>query len=206
MTFPRRLLAQGERLVLDIRPHWIALVLPIGATALIVAAVVVALVAMPDSWPAWVPWTAVLVGAVLIVAYPLRRFVAWVTSHFVVTSDRLVHRSGWFAKRSMEIPLENINDVRFSQSVFERVIRAGDLVIESAGEHGQESFSDIRNPEQVQKIVYETSEENQRRMHAEGRPEPSLAEELTKLDRLRSEGVLSEQEFEIQKRRLLGSP
>ena len=206
MTFPRRLLAQGERLVLDLRPHWIALVLPIGATAVIVAAVVVALLTMPDSWPAWVRWVTVLVGAVLIVAYPLRRFVAWITSHFVVTSDRLVHRSGWFAKRSMEIPLENINDVRFSQSVFERVIRAGDLVIESAGEHGQESFSDIRNPEQVQKIVYETSEENQRRMHAAGRPEPSLAEELTKLDRLRSEGVLSEQEFEVQKRRLLGSP
>jgi len=204
MAFPKRLLAQGERLILDLRPHWIALVLPIGATILIVAGVIVALAYLPDSWPDWVTWLIVAAGVVLLIAYPIRRFVAWITSHFVVTTDRLVHRSGWFAKRSMEIPLENINDVRFSQTVFERMIQAGDLVIESAGTHGQEVFSDIRNPEHVQKIVYETSEENQRRMHAAGRSEPSVADELAKLDRLRDEGVLSALEFEAQKRRLLG--
>jgi uncharacterized membrane protein YdbT with pleckstrin-like domain len=206
MGFPKRLLAEGERLVLDLRPHWIALVLPVGATVLIVAATALALAYIPDSWPAWVRWLAVVAGVVLMIAYPARRLVDWVTSHIVVTSDRLVHREGWFAKRSMEIPLENINDVRFSQSVFERVIRSGDLVIESAGEHGQQSFSDIRDPEQVQKVIYETSEENQRRMMSGAGSGFSVADELSKLDRLRDEGVISEAEFEEHKRRLLSSP
>ena len=203
MGFPRRLLAENEQLILDLRPHWISLVLPVGATVLIVGAVVAALVYTPDSWPNWVALAAVVVGVILLIAYPGRFFVDWVTSHFVVTSDRLIHREGWFAKRSMEIPLENINDVRFNQSVFERVIRAGDLTIESAGEFGQQNFTDIRDPEQVQKMIYEMSEANSQRMYTGGRPSSSVADELGKLDRLRDEGVISNEEFEAQKARLL---
>ncbi len=203
MGFPRRLLAENERLILDLRPHWISLVLPVGATVLIVAAVVAALAYIPASWPNWVAWAAIGVGAILLLTYPFRFFIDWVTSHFVVTSDRLIHREGWFAKRSMEIPLENINDVRFNQSVFERVIKAGDLTIESAGEFGQQNFTDIRDPEQVQKVIYDMSEENSRRMYTGGRPSSSVADELGKLDRLRDEGVISNEEFEAQKARLL---
>jgi uncharacterized membrane protein YdbT with pleckstrin-like domain len=204
MGFPRRLLAENEQLILDLRPHWISLVLPVGATVLIVGGVVAALAYTPDSWPNWVAWAAVVVGVILLLAYPFRFFIDWITSHFVVTSDRLIHREGWFAKRSMEIPLENINDVRFNQSVFERVIKAGDLTIESAGEFGQQNFTDIRDPEQVQKVIYETSEANSQRMYTGGRPSSSsVADELSKLDRLRDEGVISNEEFETQKARLL---
>ena len=41
MPFPRRLLVEGEELVLDLRPHWIALVMPTIATILTVAVMVV---------------------------------------------------------------------------------------------------------------------------------------------------------------------
>lgn len=204
MPFPRRLLSQGETLVLDIRPHWIALVMPIFETALILAAVIAAEVFLPDSWPTWVRWAIVVAGAVVFVMRPLRRIVAWATSHFVVTSDRVIHRAGWFAKRSMEIPLENISDVRFTQGVFERIIGAGDLVLESPGTFGQETFSDVRNPERVQKTIYEMNEENRRRMVAPGQ-QSSVADELAKLEQLRRDGVLSEAEFEAQKGRLLGT-
>ena len=50
----------------------------------------------------------------LFVAHPLRRFIQWATSHFVVTNERLIH-SGLIAKQAMEIPLNRINDVRFRQ-------------------------------------------------------------------------------------------
>jgi uncharacterized membrane protein YdbT with pleckstrin-like domain len=205
MAFPRRLLAEGEELVMDIRPHWISLVPPVAVTLLIAAGLTAALVFFPDDWPAWPRWVAVLVALVLLVAYPAREFVAWVTSHFVVTSDRLIHRAGWFAKQSMEIPLENINDVRFNQSVFERMIGAGDLRIESAGEYGQQRFTDIRDPERMQKLIFEVGEANQRRTMGAAAPRLSVADELDKLDRLRDEGVITEQEFQAQKARLLGS-
>jgi uncharacterized membrane protein YdbT with pleckstrin-like domain len=205
MPFPRRLLADAEDLILDLRPHWIALLLPVAETVLIVVGVILALAYMPDSWPTWVRWAVPALGLLLFLIHPARVFLDWVTSHFVVTSDRVIHRSGWFAKQSMEIPLENINDVRFTQTVFERVIGAGDLTLESAGEFGQQVFGDIRDPERVQKVIYETSEANQRRMVSPAAP-PSSADELAKLDRLRDEGILTDVEFEREKRRLLGSP
>ena len=202
MTFPRRLLSEGEELVLDLRPHWIALVWPLAEIALDVAAVALILAYMPDSWASWVRWVVVLLGLGLILISALPKIVAWATSHFVVTTDRVVHRSGWFAKRSMEIPLENISDVRFSQGVFERLIGAGDLILESPGEFGQETFTNIRRPESVQKTVHEMNEANQRRMRSPA-ASASVADELAKLDRLRDEGVISDQEFEAQKARLL---
>ena len=203
MTFPRRLLSEGEELVLDLRPHWIALVWPLAEIALGAAAVALILAYMPDSWASWVRWVVVLLGLGLILISALPKIVAWATSHFVVTTDRVVHRSGWFAKRSMEIPLENISDVRFSQGVFERVIGAGDLVLESAGEFGQETFTNIRRPEAVQKTIYEMNESNLRRMQAPAVHPASIADELAKLDRLRDEGTITDEEFEAQKARLL---
>ena len=202
MAFPRRLLAEGEELVLDLRPHWIALVWPLTEIVLDVIGVALVLVYMPESWSAWVRWLVVALGAGLIAFSALPKIVAWATSHFVVTTDRVIHREGWFAKRSMEIPLENISDVRFSQSVFERMIGGGDLILESAGEFGQQSFTNIRRPEYVQKTIYEMNEANLRRMQAPP-GEVSVADELAKLDRLRDEGLLSDAEFESQKARLL---
>jgi uncharacterized membrane protein YdbT with pleckstrin-like domain len=203
MAFPRRLLAEGEELVLDLRPHWIALVWPLTEIALDVLGVALVLVYMPETWSAWVRWLVVALGAGLIAFSALPKIVAWATSHFVVTTDRVIHRSGWFAKRSMEIPLENISDVRFSQSVFERMIGGGDLILESAGEFGQQSFTNIRRPEYVQKTIYEMNEANLRRMQAPTTAPGSVADELAKLDRLRDEGLLSEEEFEAEKARLL---
>jgi uncharacterized membrane protein YdbT with pleckstrin-like domain len=203
MTFPRRLLAEGEDLILDLRPHWIALVWPLVEIALDVAGVGLILAYMPGNWPAWVRWLVVAIGAALILLSAVPKIVAWATSHFVVTTDRVVHRSGWFAKRSMEIPLENISDVRFSQGVFERLIGAGDVVLESAGEFGQETFTNIRRPEAVQKTIYEMNEANLRRMRAPAAQPASIADELAKLDRLRDEGTISDEEFETQKAHLL---
>jgi uncharacterized membrane protein YdbT with pleckstrin-like domain len=205
MGFPRRLLSEGEELVLDLRPHWIALVWPITLIALAAGAVTAILLSFPDSWPTAVRWIVVLLGLVTALVLAAPRIVAWLTSHFVVTTDRVVHRSGWFAKRSMEIPLENISDVAFHQSVFERVIGAGDLILESPGTFGQETFSDVRNPEFVQKTIYEMNEDNRRRMAAPaGTAAPSVADELARLDDLRRRGVLTNDEFAAQKARLLG--
>ena len=211
MAFPRRLLAQGEQLVLDLRPHWIALVFPGAVTVLILAAMSLIIAKLPGSRPSFAPLLIVLaaIGAFLALAAP--RIVAWATSHFVVTSDRVIHRSGWFAKDSMEIPLENINDVRFHQGVLERLIGAGNLTLESAGEFGQETFEDVRHPERVQKVIYEMAEASDHQRSVEAHPASwtptaataSVADELEKLDRLRRQGVISEDEFQSQKSRLL---
>ena len=164
MAFPRRLLSEGEELVLDLRPHWIALAAPVGLGVLILGLMIAALVAMPDSWPSFLRWAVAVAAIVLVLWLSVPRIVSWATSHFVLTTDRVIHRSGWFAKQSMEIPLDNINDVKFHQSVFERMIGGGDLTLESAGTFGQTTFGDVRRPERVQKAIYEMTEAKKRRL------------------------------------------
>jgi uncharacterized membrane protein YdbT with pleckstrin-like domain len=207
MPFPRRLLAEHERLMLDIRPHWIALVLPVIATILTLVAVILIAANFP-SLPGWMLTIVILAGIGLFLAFPFRAFLNWATSHFVVTSDRVIHRSGWLAKQSMEIALERVNDVRFHQSVLERLVGAGDLRIESGGEYGQNHFRDIRDPERVQKLIYEMAEQNEARMKgvppaaATGEHDP--LDQLEQLARLKEQGHITSEEFDAQKRRLLG--
>jgi uncharacterized membrane protein YdbT with pleckstrin-like domain len=219
MPFPRKLLVPNEELVLEIRPHWIALVMPAIVTILIVVGYGFAIGYAPDDGTgrSAVVWGATAIALFLLIIFPVRRFIAWATSWFVVTSDRVIHREGWIAKRSMEIPLEAINDVRFHQRVFERMIGAGDLIISSASEFGREVFGDIRNPEEVQKTIYHQGELNQRRMYqGDERPRqpvqasttppaaPSTTGELERLAELRDRGVLTEAEFQVQKKKILG--
>ena len=202
MAFPRRLLFEGEELVLDLRPHPVALALPAIATVLTLG-VGIWLMTIADG--VWV-WVALAATALVLIAYPLRRLTDWLTSHFVVTSDRIIHRQGLVAKSSMEIPLEAINDVRFEQGVFDRLVGAGTLIVQSASEAGREEFAHIRKPEDVQKTIYHQGELNQTRMRGgSGAAAPSPTTELERLADLRAKGVLTEAEFQAQKAKILGS-
>jgi uncharacterized membrane protein YdbT with pleckstrin-like domain len=208
MAFPKRLLIEGEQLVLDLRPHWIALVMPIlGVIAILV--VQYFLYQLNDSWfddSSFVNMAIGIVAVVAIVAFPVRRFVSWFTSIFAVTSDRVIHREGFIAKRSMEIPLEAINDVRFEQGVIDRMVGAGSLLISSASETGTNTFRDIRHPEEVQRTIYHQGELNKKRMYHGDQPAPvapSATVELERLAKLRADGVITEEEFQAQKAKIL---
>jgi len=209
MPFPRRLLIPDEQLVLDLRPHPVALVMPTLVT--IVWFVAASWLTAKTDVADWVWWVLFLI---LLVLYPVPKLIAWLTSNFAVTSDRVIHRQGFIAKRSMEIPLEAINDVRFEQGILDRMVGAGTLVISSASEFGRNTFDDIRHPEAVQKVIYEQGESNKKRMYqgsaaGQGPPPPppaapSATTELERLVRLRADGVLSEEEFQVQKAKILG--
>jgi uncharacterized membrane protein YdbT with pleckstrin-like domain len=203
MPFPRRLLIEGEELILDLRPHWIALVGPAIATVAILVGMIVLYQVFDERILDVVVGIA---GTLLLLAYPVRRLVDWLTSHFVVTSDRIIHRRGFIAKYSMEVPLEAINDVRFEQGILDRMIGAGTLIVQSASEAGRQMFDHIRRPEEVQRTIYHQGELNQQRMMAgrRGSGSPSTTSELERLADLRARGVLTEEEFQAQKRRILG--
>jgi uncharacterized membrane protein YdbT with pleckstrin-like domain len=128
----------------------------------------------------------------------------------VVTTDRLIYRHGVVAKHGIEIPLERVNTVFFSQSIFERILRTGDLVIESAGERGQQSFSNVRNPSAVQNEIYKQMEDNENRKFDRIKPAAtaapagdSIPEQIRELDELRKQGLLSDAEFNEKKQQLL---
>jgi putative oligomerization/nucleic acid binding protein len=95
--------------------------------------------------------------------------------------------------------------VRFEQGILDRMIGAGTLVVQSASEAGRQVFDHIRDPEGVQKTIYHQGELNQQRMSGgSGGRTHSTTSELERLADLHARGVLTEEEFQAQKRRLLG--
>ncbi|MEY2995434.1 MAG: hypothetical protein RLZ86_679 [Actinomycetota bacterium] len=205
MPYPRRLLNDGEEIALDIHPHWWFMSRP-AAAFLVSGVLFLWLLAVLDgaAWETGLKWIVGLVALASLVWLAIR-WLVWRTTHFVITSDRVIARKGVVAKSGIEIPLERVNNVSFKQSLFERLIDAGDLLIESGGEDGQQRFTDILKPDQVQNLIHVQMEENHRRSFSF--PPPSsgsddLAEQLMKLEGLRDRGSISDEEFERAKRRL----
>ena len=94
--------------------------------------------------------------------------------------------------------------VYFHQGIFERMVGAGDLLIESGGESGQQRFTDIRQPDRVQRVLHAEMEARELRGRgADGVVD--IADQLEKLESMLMRGTLTDDEFERQKRRLHGS-
>ncbi len=201
MAFPKKLLAEGEEVVLYLHPHWWFYARSVVVLVLAAAGAVTA--AMLDA-PDWL--FLVLLGLVgLVLVWVVVRLLRWVTTEFVVTTERLVYRSGVLARRGKEIPLERLNDISFDQTLLERVLGSGDLMIESGGEHGQQHFYDISRPARVQHEIYRQREAAAGRDHDRmaGRRALSVPEQLEKLDELRQRGVITQAEFDAKKTQLL---
>ncbi|HZQ26190.1 MAG TPA: PH domain-containing protein [Acidimicrobiales bacterium] len=201
MSFPRRLLNDGEDVVLELRPHWWTFVQPIATVVLLVALAVVVNVTVGNTYLTLAAVALVVAGLVWLLVRYLRR----ATTLFVVTTDRLVLRHGVLAKHGKEIPLERVNDISVSQTVFERLLRAGSVLIESGGERGQELVPSIPRPFEVQNVIYTEIERAQARAAERqvGRRELSVPEQIEKLDELRQRGVITQAEFDAKKAQLL---
>ena len=208
MPFPTRLLLEGESVHVDLRPHWWFFIGPAAAGIPVVAIGYGALQLEGDAGQlaAWA-YVALVVAWLVWLGGRLAR---WTTTHFVVTSDRIVFRTGVLSKHGRDIPLERVNDITSNQTFFERLIGAGDLLIESAGERGQQTFTDIPHPDHVQQEIYRQMEGNAARaLSAGARPGPgapsahSIPEQIAALADLRDRGAISEAEFEAKKAELL---
>lgn len=220
MPFPQKLLVDDETVVIDQNPHWWTLV-PRGAALLGAMAIGIWTLTLDSNDRSWVGPLRIA-AAVLVVGalgWFLVRLVEWRTTNFVVTSDRCIYRSGIVSKQGIEIPLDRINTVFFNQSIFERVIGAGDIAIESAGEGSRQEFSDIRDPGNVQHEIYRQMEayENRRQdrlgsvMSAgaalsettQVQAGMSIPDQIAQLATLRDQGHLTVEEFEAKKAELL---
>ena len=165
-------LTADEQPVLLIRPHWKTLIRPFLLAAIVVAAALVA-EAFPSGKNATAIRLAIAVVAILALmlwlTVPVLR---WRTTTYELTTRRLRVREGIVTRRGRDIPLVRINDVSFEKGLLDRLLGAGRLVVESAGEHGQILLNDIPHVEQVQGTLFRLVEEEQRRLEREDRNQP----------------------------------
>jgi uncharacterized membrane protein YdbT with pleckstrin-like domain len=200
VPFPKENLNEQEQIVLDLRPHWWYFARQTAALVVVIALGIASLVfGLPQAVQ-----IAAAAAILVVLVWFLVRYVVWATTNFVITTDRLIDRSGVFSRQGIEIPLERVNTVHFRQTLFERIIGSGDLVIESAGEQGAQVVNDIRKPLNVQNEIYQQMEDNEnRKFDRVGRAQLSIPEQIEKLAELHRQGVLTDREFDEKKRQLL---
>lgn len=153
MGYPDRLLSEGERIDLQLRPHWKALVFP-AVVLVLTLGVGGFLAAITPTGSARTPiWIAIAVVAVVILIwFTFRPWIIWMNQNYIITNRRLIIREGLIHRVGRDIPLEKINDVSFRHdSLLDRMLGCGTLVCESAGEHGQVLLNDIPRVEETQR-------------------------------------------------------
>jgi uncharacterized membrane protein YdbT with pleckstrin-like domain len=200
MSFPAKHLNDGEEIVVDVHPHWWYLAGPVATVMVAVAGGLTLVVVGAPTWAALV----VAVVVVVTVLWLLGRYVRWRTTSFVCTNMRLIDRHGVLGKTGREIPLDHLSDISYHQSLLDRLIGAGDLVLESAGRDSREVFPDLPQPAQLQNDIYRQVELVKAVRPAErGYRELSIPEQIEKLAELCQRGVLTRAEFDVKKSQLL---
>ena len=203
MPFPQKNLNDDESLILDLHPHWWYYAPALLSTA-VVCILGLTVLTNFDGWQQTTLGSISLAAIGVAGGWLVVQVVKWRTTYFVLTSHRVIYREGVVARNGVEIPLERVNNVNFNQTIFERLIGVGDILIESGGQDGKQRFSDIARPMAVQNEIHQALQTYREGMF---RPAPTrfdVADQLERLEALRDRGALTDAEFELQKRRLLG--
>ena len=142
MGFPAKMLNPGEEVVVDVRPHWKYLFVPAFAVAVVVAGCIVALVEQVSQWALFA------LGAVLVIClvWLASRYVRWTTTTFVVTTERLVMRKGVLKRSGKEILIDRLTDISYTQSLSDRILHCGDVLLESPGRDSLKSSTTFPTP------------------------------------------------------------
>jgi uncharacterized membrane protein YdbT with pleckstrin-like domain len=161
VPYPDKLLAEDEEIVRHMHPHWLTVFWPVVWFLLIVGAASFGAAAIPegdnqDLVRLVVVGVAVLLGLALVVV-PLLR---WRTTHYVITTHRLLFREGILARHGRDIGLSRITDVSYRQTLWDRIINSGTLTIESAGESGATVLKAIADSDGVQQLLNHMIEED----------------------------------------------
>ncbi|MFZ2501442.1 MAG: PH domain-containing protein [Nocardioides sp.] len=140
MAISPKLLSDGERVVLETRTHAKAMLLPLIALVVVLAAAVVITGMVPAGAATWAVWAIAIVGIIWLFVLPLLR---WLTTTYALTNRRLITRSGVLTRRGHDIPLARVSDVAFEHGLIDRVLGCGTLIISDASTNGSVQLTDI---------------------------------------------------------------
>jgi uncharacterized membrane protein YdbT with pleckstrin-like domain len=169
MAYPDKLLAEDEEVVRHLHPHWLTLFWPVLWFLLIVGGASFGTALIPAGRQQGVFRMLVLaLAVVLLLVVVLVPVLRWRTTHYVITTHRLLFREGILSRRGRDIGLSRITDVSYRQTLWERIIDSGTLTIESAGEGGATVLKRIPDSEGVQQLLNHMIEEDADRRAQEG--------------------------------------
>jgi len=203
------LLGERENIILATRHHWFVLASSIVLEIVLMFFIFIAtlagtvyLLGIPST--AWPIFT--IIGFILLlipITTGTRDILNWSNHQFIITNHRVMQISGIFNKSVIDSSLDKVNDIKMDQSALGRIFGYGNIEILTASELGVNLFKKIDNP-----IGFKSALINAKASLEQGAPEiiedksdiPSM---ISKLAELRTQGVLTETEFQQKKSELL---
>ncbi|MGH3520651.1 MAG: PH domain-containing protein [Haloechinothrix sp.] len=162
MAFPQDLLSEGERIVAHRHPHFKMLIVPVIVGIITIGGGIWLGMLAREAPPPWDLVSLIAIGVVAFIVLAwlvLAPFVRWRTTHFIVTTDRVIAREGVVKRTGIDIPMTRINSVRFEHDLVDRIFGCGTLVIESASEQPLQ-FDDIPGVERIHTAIYREVNDN----------------------------------------------
>jgi len=167
MAYPDNLLVQGERVIVNKRPHWKVLILPTILFIVIIAAgVALATWISKSNWesPQWAYYTIIGVAVVALIILVLVPFVRWRTEHFVITNHHVFFRTGLLSRREHQIPLGQIANMETEVTFWGRLMGYGSLIVESSADQPLK-FRNVASLSKVQAQLNQLIRDERERTH-----------------------------------------
>jgi hypothetical protein len=198
-TYLNSLLGENEKILLTARQHWLVLIGEIASEVLLSIAIIVLCAGLS------IFFVPALLGLLVLVAPAVsltRDVLLWSNRKYIITSRRVIQLSGVISKNVADSSLEKVNDVKLVQSFFGRLLGYGDIEILTASELGVNKILRIADPirYKIAMVNAKAQLESGEGIKAAGSDVPAL---LSQLDGLRQKGVISEQEFQEKKAKLM---
>ncbi len=206
MGYVEKNLMPGEEVLLRPTYHWVRFVPGFGGLA---AGAAIVLGGMAAGDVLLSPWVGAVAAAAGLAAI-LRRWVWDLFDEFAITSLRVVRKTGLVTRDVRQVPLEKVQDLNIRANLWGRWLAYGDVVVQTAGQDGTVVFPRIAHPEQFRNVLFAHLP------RAGGAATPaavpaaspappirSVEDRLKDLDRLRQQGLVTDEEYTKKRAALL---
>ncbi len=162
----------------------------------------------------------ILLIATVSLFQALKIFLDWYNEQYIITNHRVMSVQGVINKHVSDSALEKVNDVVLEQSALGRILGYGNVEIITGSDIGANLFHRIAQPVRFKTMMLNQKSELVRSKPQQPMPTPTpqtapaapaeeeptpqnIPELIRKLDALRQQGVLTEEEFQAKKAELL---
>lgn len=140
---------EADGVVFTLRPTMVFIVFGY-AVAIVLSLAAAALIARFEY-----PLTLALGVAAALIVLPVARHVRRQCETYTLTPERIEIRTGLWSRTTRSIPLGRIQDVTTTRSLGERLLRIGDIEIDSAAETGKCFLRNVPSPAAHAAIILE---------------------------------------------------
>ena len=200
----RTTLKPNEKIILELRQHWFVLVLPF-----LIMVILLAVGIAVSGYGLLIP--------VIPLIYLVFKILQRKNNLWAVTTLRVVDEFGVLTLHSKESPLDKINNISYEQTVWGRIFRYGSVQIQTAAEIGSTVYTMVEKPRELKDTITRMQEEYKKTQISAQAEElaraiagaglsgtkKEVAAEIEKLFELKQKGIITEDEFNERKKKLL---